>query len=214
MFLLFLESACLKRIRQSKNGRFCFFLRRNCTRILYNLNYCSTDGPNVTQGQIAHNLETEHLGVCVSPTKPNPPCPLRTGITGIEGHKGIALRCYTKSPLMHLFEGGNEQVLLNCRTCAAALWAFNRRMEGKKERDWCNWMSWLIVLFWYWACRSVARAMALAFGLTSMPMYKWMNFSSWWVLYVLKYHPLLKVCKKMLKMLTNMLLQLQINIWF
>ena len=40
MFLHFLESACPKRIRQSKIGRqFSSFLRRNCTRVYWKLSF-------------------------------------------------------------------------------------------------------------------------------------------------------------------------------
>ena len=53
MFLYFAELGCRTILRQSKIGLTNFwFLRTICT-ILYmksNENYCSTDGPNVTQG--------------------------------------------------------------------------------------------------------------------------------------------------------------------
>mmetsp|Transcript_15572 Transcript_15572/g.23047 ORF Transcript_15572/g.23047 Transcript_15572/m.23047 type:complete len:284 (-) Transcript_15572:82-933(-) len=50
-----------------------------------------------------------------------------------------------------------------------------------------------LVLYWYRTKGSVARATAMAFGLTSTPMYKWLKFSRQVLLFALQKHPLGKV---------------------
>ena len=50
-----------------------------------------------------------------------------------------------------------------------------------------------LVLYWYRTRGSVARATAMAFGLTSTPMYKWLKFGRKILLFVLQNHPLAKI---------------------
>ena len=51
------------------------------------------------------------------------------------------------------------------------------------------------VLFWYQIWRSVARVLALVFGLTTIPTYTWLKTSWCFLLNVLHDHWLTKVCK-------------------
>ena len=60
MFLYFANLGCRKRLRRSKIGHpfYVETVQGSTTKT------CSTDRPNVTLGQIARNLETEHLSTC------------------------------------------------------------------------------------------------------------------------------------------------------
>ncbi len=49
------------------------------------------------------------------------------------------------------------------------------------------------VLYWFRTRGSVARATAMAFGLTSTPMYKWLKFGRHILLFVLQNHPLASI---------------------
>jgi hypothetical protein len=50
-----------------------------------------------------------------------------------------------------------------------------------------------LVLFWYRTRGSAARAVSLAFGLTSSPMHEWLRFGRRALLYALQFHPDAKV---------------------
>ena len=129
----------------------------------------------------------------------------------------LSIKYYSQSSFHYLFESGNDQALLNC--CAVDhrvfrnlldLFApvFNRyTFDAKTGRirelkltrngnstgrprsiDAKGALG--LVLYWYRTRGSVARAHALAFGLTSTPMYLWLKFSRQVLLSVLQDHPL------------------------
>ena len=133
----------------------------------------------------------------------------------------LALRKYNQSAFYYLFGSGNEQALLNC--CGVdhsvfrkllvvfePVWkshtidrstgrikklkqssAHGLRFGRKREIDATGSLG--LVLYWYRTRGSVARSTAMAFGLTSSPMYSWLKFSRWILLYGLQYHPSAKI---------------------
>lgn len=132
----------------------------------------------------------------------------------------IAIKKYNKSAFYYLFGSGNDQALLNC--CAVDHKVFRSLLElfepmfvrhmpdpdtgevrpvvltrtGKpkgrqREIDATGCLG--LVLYWYRTRGSVARAIAMAFGLTSTPMYRWLKFSRKLLLVILGKHPLAKV---------------------
>ena len=73
MFLHFLESACQKRIRQSKIGRrFCFFLGRNCTRLYINFfeKLWFNGRTKCLNRPLVCHLKTEHLCCTICTIQP------------------------------------------------------------------------------------------------------------------------------------------------
>ena len=134
--------------------------------------------------------------------------------------KRIALRYYTNSPFYYLFHSGDDQSLLNC--CAVDHRVFRSLLEvfepvfdrymvdqttgcirkrtftreglPKGRRRHVDATCCLaLVLYWYRTRGSVARATALAFGLTSTPLYKWIKFGRRILLFVLQNHPFAKI---------------------
>ena len=132
----------------------------------------------------------------------------------------IALHYYTKSSFHRLFESRNDQALLNC--CAVDHTVFRSLLEifepvfdqhmvdqftgrirkrtftragvpkGRKRHVDATCVLGL-VLYWYRTRGSVARATAMAFGLTSTPMYRWIKFGRRVLLFVLQDNPLASV---------------------
>ena len=129
----------------------------------------------------------------------------------------VALRFHNESPFFYLFKSGDEQALLNC--CAVDHTVFRRLLEifepvfnaytvdkytcrirkriftkagvPKGRKRFVDGTCCLgLVLYWYRTRGSVARATALAFGLTATPMYKWLKFGRRVLLLVLRNHPL------------------------
>ena len=111
------------------------------------------------------------------------------------------MRKYNQSSFYYLFGCGNDQALLNCCACdhkvfRSLLALFkpvfdthtfddktgrikkmtttkNGKPKGRKrEIDAIGCLG--LVLFWYRTRGSCTRAIALAFGLTATPMYKWL----------------------------------------
>lgn len=132
----------------------------------------------------------------------------------------IALRHFVESPFLFMYHSGNDQALINCcgvdhRTFSNLLaffsHAFNaytfdeqtglirkrKKTKGgaykgrRRELDATGCLG--LVLYWYRTRGSVARALALAFGLTSTPMYKWLKFGRRILLSVLQHVPEAKV---------------------
>lgn len=117
--------------------------------------------------------------------------------------KRVALRYYWNSSFYYLFQSGDDQLLLNC--CAVDHRVFRSLLEvfepvfhqymvdettgsirkciltregvpkgRKRQVDATCCLG--LVLYWYRTRGSVARATAMAFGLTSTSMYKWLKF--------------------------------------
>jgi len=63
-----------------------------------------------------------------------------------------------------------------------------RRLDELREIDAVG-----LVLYWFRNGGSVAKASCMAFGLTSTPMYKWLQFSRRVLRYILQKHPLAAV---------------------
>ena len=134
--------------------------------------------------------------------------------------KRVALRYYRNSSFYYLFQSGDDQSLLNC--CAVDHRVFRSLLEvfqpvfhqymfdqttgsirkciltrdgvrkgRKRQVDATCCLG--LVLYWYRTRGSVARATAMAFGLTSTPMYKWLKFGRRILLFVLRNHPSAKI---------------------
>ena len=133
----------------------------------------------------------------------------------------IALKQYQQSAFRFMFDSGNNQALINC--CAVDHKVFRelldlfkpvfdshtidhktglikklkRTANGKistgrpRKVDAVGVLG--MVLFWYRTRGSSARAMSLAFGLTSSNMYGWLQFGQRALLYALQYQPAAKV---------------------
>ena len=132
----------------------------------------------------------------------------------------IAIKYYAQSPFVYLFDSGDEQALLNC--CGVDHNMFRRLHQlfepvfhrctlydksgvirkraftrsgvpkgRKRELDAIGCLG--LLLYWYRTRGSVARGTAMAFGLTSSPMYLWLRFSRRVLLSVLQNDPLAMV---------------------
>ena len=132
----------------------------------------------------------------------------------------IAIRRYSKSPFLYLFESGDNQALLNC--CGVDHPTFNELLLAfepvfnchtfdqvtgrirtivitkkgfikgrKREMDAVGCLG--LVMYWFRTRGSLARCGSLAFGSTSTPMYRWLKFSRRVLLFVLLHHPLAKI---------------------
>ena len=132
----------------------------------------------------------------------------------------IALQYYAQSSFVYLFDSGDEQSLLNC--CGVDHNVFRKLLEvfepvfhrytpydksglirkrkftraglpkgRKRELDAIGCLG--LLLYWYQTRGSVARSTAMAFGLTSSPMYLWLRFSRRVLLFVLQNDPLARV---------------------
>ena len=132
----------------------------------------------------------------------------------------IAILHYNKSSFHYLFQSGDDQALLNCcgvdhkvfrsllaifepsfhyymvdeETGRIRKRTFTRHGLPKgRTRHVTPTCCLGLVLFWYRTRGSVARATAMAFGLTSTPLYKWLKFGRRILLGMLHKHPLAKV---------------------
>ena len=113
-----------------------------------------------------------------------------------------ALRRYQDSSFRYLFDSGDNQALLNCcgtthpvfqellalfkpyfdrltfdddgRVRKLKLSRSGKPIGRKRELDAVGCLG--LVLYWYRTRGSVARAVAMAFGLKATPMYKWLKF--------------------------------------
>ena len=132
----------------------------------------------------------------------------------------LALRRYSESSFVYLFKSGCDQALLNC--CGVdhkvfqqlvTLFApvFNRytfdkntgiirklkltkygnRQGRKRGIDATGCLG--LVLYWFRTRGSVARAICMAFGVTSTPMYLWLKFSRRVLLFVLQNNSVAKI---------------------
>ena len=118
-----------------------------------------------------------------------------------------------------MYHSGNDQAMLNCKaldhkTFAKLLkifkpyidsytmddegdirllhWTEKGLWKGRKQMIMsCSCLA--LVLYWYWTRGSVAHGIALAFGLTSTPMYKWLKFGCWVLLHAIQNHDAAKV---------------------
>ena len=123
----------------------------------------------------------------------------------------ISLRRYSESSFKYLFNSGNDQALLNC--CGVDHRVFRQLLDlfspvfhaytfddatgqirkkantagRRKHIDDVGCLG--LVLYWFRTRGSLARATAMAFNMTSTPMYKWLNFSRKILLFVLQNHP-------------------------
>jgi hypothetical protein len=131
-----------------------------------------------------------------------------------------ALGPYNKSPFHYLFNSGNDQALLNAtatdhRVFRQLLSLFkpwydrymfdedtgvtrliklssNGKPKGRpRQLDAVGCLG--LVLFWYRSNGSCARAMSMAFGTTSTPLYKWLKFGRRVLLSALQHVPQAKV---------------------
>lgn len=128
----------------------------------------------------------------------------------------ISVKRFVESPFYYLFHSGNEQALLNCCavdhrsfrellelfepvynrfTVDSKTWAIRKRKDfiHGRPRELSALGALGLVLFWYRTRGSCARCIALPFGLTATPMYKWLKFSRKILLSVLQDHPAAKV---------------------
>jgi len=128
----------------------------------------------------------------------------------------IALKRYSESPFAYLFRSGNDQALMNC--CAVDHVTFrellamfkpvfesytvdkktgeirekkHKNRGRKREMDAIGALG--LVLYWYRTRGSCAQAIAMAFGLTSTPLYLWVKFSRKCLLFALQDEPSARV---------------------
>eukprot|EP00536_Pseudo-nitzschia_multiseries_P011992 jgi/Psemu1/30616/gm1.30616_g len=132
----------------------------------------------------------------------------------------IAIKQYSQSAFMYLYRSGNDQALLNCCGVDHVVFRelldifeplFNSHTVDKKtgsiqkfkEYNEQNFMCrrefdatgcLALILFWLQTRGSAARAVAIAFGLTASPMYRWLKFRRKLLLSALQDHPAAKVC--------------------
>eukprot|EP00536_Pseudo-nitzschia_multiseries_P000820 jgi/Psemu1/1861/gm1.1861_g len=131
----------------------------------------------------------------------------------------IAIKRYSQSAFMYLYRSGNDQALLNC--CGVDHVVLRKLLHlfeplynlhtvdkntgvirKKIQKPQCfaatnqfNTTGCLaLVLFWFRTRGSATRAVALAFGLTFSPMYRWLKFGRRLLLFALQEHPAAKVC--------------------
>jgi hypothetical protein len=129
----------------------------------------------------------------------------------------ISLQLYSQSSFRYMFDSGNNQALINCcgvdhnvfagllqmfkpvfdshtfdrktgfikELKTSALLGKNRGRPRKVDAIGCLGL----VLFWFRTRGSSARAISLAFGLTSSPMYEWLRFGRRTLLYAIQDHP-------------------------
>ena len=132
----------------------------------------------------------------------------------------IAIKKHPCSSFLHLFNGGNDQALLNCCGVDHAIFkdlleifepVFDDHLPDKKtglcrkvkrtstgkvagrprEIDATGCLG--LVLFWFRTRGSAARVVPMAFGLTATVLHKWLKFSRHVLLCALHDHPLAKV---------------------
>jgi hypothetical protein len=131
-----------------------------------------------------------------------------------------ALRKYNHSPFYYLYSSGNDQALLNATATDHTVFrnlldlfkpwydrytfekgtdvirlvkvSSNGKRKGRKrELDAVGCLG--LVLYWYRSRGSCARAMSLAFGTTSSPLYQWLKFGRRVLLFALQHVPQAKV---------------------
>ena len=140
----------------------------------------------------------------------------------------IAICRYHQSPFYYVYDSGNNQSLLNCtgydhEKFALLLHKFGRKYDeytfdekvmiirlkkksmffGKgrpRELDAIGGLG--LVLIWYRTRGSCARSLALHFGLTSTPLYKWLKFARAILLSVLIHDPQSQIVKPSLDEVT------------
>eukprot|EP00536_Pseudo-nitzschia_multiseries_P003891 jgi/Psemu1/8794/gm1.8794_g len=117
----------------------------------------------------------------------------------------IAIKRYTQSAFMFLYRSGNDQALLNC--CGVDHVVFRELLDlfepvynsytvdkntgsirnlKKGKHD--------VVRRREFDATGSARAVAIAFGITASPMYRWLKFGQKLLLSALQDHPSAKVC--------------------
>eukprot|EP00536_Pseudo-nitzschia_multiseries_P002542 jgi/Psemu1/63698/estExt_Genemark1.C_340067 len=132
----------------------------------------------------------------------------------------IAIKRYSQSAFMYLYLLGNDQALLNC--CGVDHIVFRELLDifepcfnsytidkntgsirkfkeynkhnyiRHREFDAAGCLA--LILFWFQTRGSAARAVAIAFGITASPMYRWLKFGRKVLLTALQDHPAAKVC--------------------
>mmetsp|Transcript_14810 Transcript_14810/g.33985 ORF Transcript_14810/g.33985 Transcript_14810/m.33985 type:complete len:300 (-) Transcript_14810:117-1016(-) len=75
--------------------------------------------------------------------------------------------------------------------CKCTLTIEGLQKGRKRQVDATCWLG--LVLYWYQIRGSVARSTAMAFGLNSTPIYKWIKFGRRILLFVLQNHPFAKI---------------------
>eukprot|EP00536_Pseudo-nitzschia_multiseries_P009850 jgi/Psemu1/67168/estExt_Genemark1.C_2860047 len=87
----------------------------------------------------------------------------------------IAIKRYNQSAFMYLFRSGNDQALLNCCGVDDVLKEY-KKQNYVQHREFDATECLALILFWSHTRGSAARAVAIAFGLTASPMYRWLKF--------------------------------------
>eukprot|EP00536_Pseudo-nitzschia_multiseries_P016166 jgi/Psemu1/45146/gm1.45146_g len=117
---------------------------------------------------------------------------------------------------MYLYRSGNNQALLNCCGVDHVVFRelidlfepfYNQYMYDEKtglirkfKHDYSRCREFdatgclALILFWFQTRGSAARAVAIAFGLTASPMYRWLKFGQKLLLCALQDHPTANVC--------------------
>jgi hypothetical protein len=132
----------------------------------------------------------------------------------------IALISYKDSPFIYLYESGNDQALLNATATDHTVFGKlvdlfkpwydrfmfdeetgdirpvklsknGKRLGRRRDLDAIGCLG--IVLHWYRTRGSCARALSMAFGTTSTPLYKWLKFGRRVLLFALQHVPQAKV---------------------
>eukprot|EP00536_Pseudo-nitzschia_multiseries_P006357 jgi/Psemu1/65555/estExt_Genemark1.C_1340006 len=119
----------------------------------------------------------------------------------------IAIKRYSQSAFMYLYQSGNNQALLNC--CGVNHKVFRELLDLFKpfynqytiDKNTGSIRKFKQVKHVFVQRRefdatggSAARAVAIAFGLTASPMYRWLKFGHKLLLCALQDHPAAKVC--------------------